>query len=320
MSSHTTASKRHPQKVPNLSQTGLRNLLKTGEKGETIEQQYVVTPTVANFILSKLNGTNRTLNDTHLASIVRDIKAGNWVEGTGSMVSFAKNGELVDGQHRLGAIVRSKTPLRLSFKFGISEDAKRVIDTGRKRTFADFITMTEGHDAKYKTERASVTRLVYGFLHDQHHPHGYTNNIVKPTQSDLYTIAEEFHEDIADAVQKALGPGHVQKVTVGSYAAFVYLLAAASDYGDYAQEFMGHLSTGANMEANNPIMVARNRLLTRDEYRSAKNKDRTIGLLVKTWNLWIRDKTVSAKMHSPDEVPKVIGLDKLGRHKLYRKK
>jgi hypothetical protein len=299
-----------------MSATSFKTLLKAGEKGETPERRVLCTSELASHILTNYNTANRSLNDAHLQSIVRDIKNGNWIDGTGTMVSFSKSGELIDGQHRLAAIAKAKKPLPLSFKFGLDEAAKRVIDTGRKRTYADLIAMTEGLDAKYKTERASVTRLLFGFLHDQERPHVYTNNN-KPTQSDLFGVSEEFGDAVAEAVSTTMGPGHVQRVVIGSYAAFVFLLAKHSEHGDRAEEFFHLLGSGANMDADNPIMVVRNRLLTRDEFRSQKTKDRTIGLLVKAWNLWVNGEKVSSKMHSPDHVLPVAGLQKLGKRKLY---
>lgn len=317
MSTTPSATKRKVRKAPTLSTAGLRTLIKTGAREETLEQRFVITPAVAKHILEKHNQSNRSLNENHISSLVRDIKNGHWIEGTGTMVSFAQNGQLIDGQHRLGAIVKSKTPLRLSLKFGLDESAQRVIDTGRKRTYSDFIAMTEGLDAKYKTERASVTRMLYGFLHDQAHPHSFTNNN-KPTQSDLYEVAVQFNDAITEAVTSTLGPGHVQKVVVGSYAAFVAVLANASDYSIHTSRFFELLGTGANLDADDPIMVVRNRLLTRDEFRNQKTKDRTIGLLIKCWNLWIQDEKTTNKMHNPDSLPKMVGLTKLGKHRLYK--
>lgn len=314
MATTTARPKRTP---PTLSTEGLKTLLKEGKQGETLERKFTVTPSMAKMILEKHNDQNRNINTTHLMSLVRDIRNGNWIEGTGTMISFSQNGQLIDGQHRLGAIAKAKTPLNLSFKFGLSDEAQRVIDTGRKRTYSDFIAMREGLDAKYKAERASVTRLLYGFLYDQERPHVYTNNN-KPTQSDLYKVSEEFGEEIMEAVSKILSSGHMHRVVIGSYAVFVYLLATHTTHADKADEFFELLATGANMSTDNPIMVTRNRLMTREDFRVQKNKDRTLGLLVKTWNMWVRGETTSPKMHNPEHMPPMEGLTKLGKRKLYR--
>ena len=304
-------------RVPSLSASTLKANLKAGENGELQEQRFVVSPIMAKQILDKHNHRNRSLNDAHLSSLVRDIKRGHWIESTGTMISFAQNGQLIDGQHRLAAIVKAKKPLALSLKFGLDERSQRVIDTGRKRTYSDFIAMTEGLDAKYKTERAAVTRLVYGFLHDQTNPHLYANNN-KPTQSDLYDVSAEFNQDISKAVSTVLGPGLVQKVVIGSFAAFVAVLAMHSDYSEHVGEFFHLLGTGANLEADDPIMVVRNRLMMRAEFRDQKEKDRTIGLLIKCWNLWIDGDSVTNKMHTPDALVPMVGLTRMGKHRLYR--
>lgn len=301
--------------VPQLSLSTLKDLLKAGEKGELMEQQFEVPPSTAQKILDGLNSSNRSINETHTRSLVRDINNDNWVAANGSMVSFDRNGKLLDGQHRLSAIVQSNQPLRLSIKFGMPENAKKVIDTGRKRTQQDYIRMTEGADAKYKAERASVARLIYGFIHDQERPASYCNNN-KPTQSDLSAILEEY-PDIMECVSSVYATGHVGKIVIQSYPAFVAFLANRTPNADKVPQFLDLLTSGANMPATHPIHVVRNRLLTREEFRYQRNKERTIGLLIRAWNMFVKGEMTSNKMHTPDALIPMDGLTHIGNHPLY---
>lgn len=305
-----------PKKAPVLTVTALKELIKLGQKGELLEQQFMVPPTVAKKILDGLNASNRSLNDVHSKSLSRDINNKNWIESTGAMVTFDAAGRLLDGQHRLNAISFSDVPLRLSLKFGLPEEAKKVIDTGRKRTQIDYIRMVEGQEAKYKAERSSVARLIYGFLKDPEHPYNYASNY-KPTQSDLIAISDEFGQGILDAVQSVYAPGHMGRIVIQSYPAFLGFLASYTPHADKVPQFFELLASGANMGADHPIMVCRNRLLTRDEFRVQKNKERTLGLLIRTWNLWVRGEKTSNKMHTPDALVRMEGLTTIGKHKIY---
>ena len=301
---------------PTLTASTLKSNLKSSSSRELLEQRFTVPPIMAKHILDNHNHRNRTLNEHHLSSLVRDIRKGNWIDGTGSMISFSKDGSLIDGQHRLAAIVAAKKPLKLSVKFGLEEAAQRVIDTGRKRTYSDFIAMSEGLDAPYKAERASVTRMLFGFLNDQDTPCLFAKHH-KPTQSDLIDVAREFSTDIAKSVSLVCGPGLVPKVVIGSHAALVAVLIRHSDYSAYAPEFFDLLGSGANLDSDDPIMIVRNRFMTKPEFRSSHMKDASIGLLIKCWNHWINGDQVSNKMHSPDKLVPMVGLTKLGTHKLY---
>lgn len=304
------------KQAPSLTATTLKSNLKSSASRELLEQRFTISPIMAKHILDKHNKRNRTLNEHHMSSIARDIKNGNWIDGTGSMISFAKDGSLMDGQHRLAAIVSAKRPLKLSVKFGLEKEAQRVIDTGRKRTYSDFIAMSEGMDSPYKAERASVTRMLFGFLNDPHTPCQYAKHH-KPTQSDLIDVAKEFREDIAKAVSLVCAPGLVTKITVGSHAAFAAVLMRHSEYSEYIEEFFDLLGTGANLDADDPIMVIRNRFMIRPDLRTATMKDASIGLLLKGWNHWINGDAVSNKMHSPDKLVQVVGLSKMGTHDVY---
>jgi hypothetical protein len=316
MATATPAPRYASKATPKLTQTALKTFLKMGEKGETLEQQYTVTPEIARFILEKLNPANRTINAAHVASLIRDINNKNWVASNGSMVSFDREGNLIDGQHRLTALAASSQPLRLSFKFGMPTESKKVIDTGRKRTYGDLLSMEEGKSAKYKFERSSVVRLIYGYMHDQNRPHGYTINN-KPTQSDLAAVHETFRETLDDSVKAACSGSHVWRIVIPSYVAFVHFLAKQTKHADKADEFLDLLAHGANMDKDHPIMVVRNRLMNRDEFRSQKNKDRTLGLLVKAFNHFVKGDKVSNKMHTPEHMVRMDGLTKLGDVAIY---
>lgn len=52
------------------------------------------------------NSNNRNLRGQVIASYARDMKSGAWVLN-GETVKIASNGQLLDGQHRLNAVVES---------------------------------------------------------------------------------------------------------------------------------------------------------------------------------------------------------------------
>lgn len=80
---------------------------------------------------------NRMVNERVVKSMVQDIKAGNWVLN-GEPIVFDENGILVDGHHRLMAVVDSNTPTAFLVVRGAerTKDGYALYDAGRNRTTA----------------------------------------------------------------------------------------------------------------------------------------------------------------------------------------
>ena len=87
-----------------------------------------------------------------------DMLAGLWSDDVADPIVFSKSGKLLNGQHRLHAIVNSG----LSFEFLVvtveSENGYKFIDTGHVRSFLDLI----GKDVKNKAELGSISKRIVG--------------------------------------------------------------------------------------------------------------------------------------------------------------
>lgn len=104
----------------------------------------VVTPEMASRWLEG-NTHNRNKREQLVHSYARDLEAGAW-GFNGETVKFAADGTLLDGQHRLMAIVRAKKPALLLVVSGLPRSAQKTIDTGAARKFADQLGM-DGENA-----------------------------------------------------------------------------------------------------------------------------------------------------------------------------
>lgn len=93
-----------------------------------------VTPEMAKEFL-KGNILNRTVSDSVVTQYASDMKANRW-SVTGSGISIAKDGRLLDGQHRLFAIIKADVPVELLVCSEI-ENNVATFDVGKKRTLRD---------------------------------------------------------------------------------------------------------------------------------------------------------------------------------------
>ena len=101
-----------------------------------------ITPERAKQYLEK-NTRNRTLRESKVAAYSRDMKNGDWMF-THQGIAFNCDGTLLDGQHRLAAIVDSGKTQRMLVTTGIQTDSQLVMDGHAKRTPGDAIGLARG--------------------------------------------------------------------------------------------------------------------------------------------------------------------------------
>ncbi len=94
-----------------------------------------VTPSMAARWLQG-NTHNRPLNEAHVNRLAREMKAGRW-RLTHQGLAFSAGGRLLDGQHRLWAIVMSDVTVSVRVFFNEPSDGIEDIDGGLTRSAAD---------------------------------------------------------------------------------------------------------------------------------------------------------------------------------------
>lgn len=86
------------------------------------------------------NTMNRNLNEHHVKRLRQLIADGDWWMN-GETVIFANDGTLLDGQHRLSAIVAAGVSVDVLVVRGIDHDAFRTLDGGRTRTTGEVLAI-----------------------------------------------------------------------------------------------------------------------------------------------------------------------------------
>lgn len=94
-----------------------------------------VSPEMAKQWLSKVK-VNRKMRIKYVDFLSEEIKKGRFIY-TGDPIRFDIEGYLIDGQHRLSAIIQSNIPVTLSVIEGLSPDSFYKIDTGISRSLSD---------------------------------------------------------------------------------------------------------------------------------------------------------------------------------------
>ena len=96
-----------------------------------------ITPKKAEMMWEN-NGQNRNLSDRHVERYKRDMTNGRW-GNNGETIKLSIAGEILDGQHRIKAVMESGVTVEMWVARGVEEDDACTIDSGRSRTAANVL-------------------------------------------------------------------------------------------------------------------------------------------------------------------------------------
>ena len=220
-------------------------------------KELTVTPAKATEWLEG-NVHNRNVRDSVVSRYARDMKAGAW-RLTHQGIAFDRPEErsdkvLVDGQHRLFAIIESDTPVRLMVSFGVPMDAQGVIDDNLQRTMVDTLKLAHDRHDVTNMHVAIVKRLLgqakHGRLSRQEIVEGLT----------LHQKAVDFA--ITAFSRKVRGITTAPVLTVVTRA---YYTVNRDQLARFAEALLGGVIDEKNGEQ--PILMLRNWLLEKAPIR-----------------------------------------------------
>lgn len=234
---------------------------------------YTITPELAQQWLEK-SSPNRRLNDNQVQRYARDMKAGNWALNA-ETIKFDIHNNLIDGQHRLWAVLISETPIQTFVAQNLPPETMDTVDTGRNRTFANVLQIGGTTNA---TVMSSAARLWYGYENEL-----LGGGTINPSHRDLQAVIEA-HPDLHDRVLDYSGSKNMRKLGQPGAVVFVYSGAYERD-PEKAKEWFEALSSGTGLAADNPAYLLRERLIAlRTETPGRRRAEETAAIAIKSWN------------------------------------
>lgn len=234
-----------------------------------------VTPEMAQRWLP-LNKRNRNLRVRAISMYAADMRAGNW-QITGEAIKFDRNGLVLDGQHRLLAIIESGMTVPMFVIRGLDPAAQDVMDTGLKRTASDALSL---NGFKHSSALAASSRLAINY------EAGYLKTAVTsffPAVTNAQVIEYVTkNPDVEYAVAHTNGMRSTVKANQSSLA-FSFLLINRID-GEQAHQFFADLHELRTAGAGDP----RHTLLRR--FALAKDRGEHLGpvteshYIFRAWN------------------------------------
>jgi len=102
-------------------------------------QTITLTPSKASELLKK-NTNNRNVKKQRIVLYVNDILNNNW-KLNGESIKVSRNGVILDGQHRLIAVIKANKAIETVLITDLEQDVLPTIDTGASRTGGDVLNL-----------------------------------------------------------------------------------------------------------------------------------------------------------------------------------
>ena len=243
----------------------------------SVAELRTITPSLAVEWLAK-NLNFRKKRQWWVADIARDITAGRYALN-GETIKFNERGELIDGQHRLSAVVLAGVPIQSYVVFGVRGES--TIDRGHSRLFSDELT-NMGH--KHVTVLAAVLRMVYRY--ERAGSAALLNKNVQQfgvaTTGELLEVLSR-HEKAAAAVCKVVNHQGIISQSILGFVTYMGVVRCPTA-ADIVDPFLEGITDGANLSTDDPLFHLRNRMLVNKSSKAKLSPVAVLATTIKAWN------------------------------------
>lgn len=263
-----------------------------------------ITPQTARVWLKHNNDNYRKIREGYVLQLADSMRRGEWII-TGDAIKFDRNGNLIDGQHRLLAVIESGVDIEAFVITQIENAAQEVMDSGRGRTLADRLRR---RGEKYYSELSSTLRL----LTLMKHAGTFREPWAQYTHLQMINLLEE-HPDIRDFYIKQ----DLKKIKypIGLGWALYYLFAQVDE--EDARVFFERLTTGLDLtDPADPILKLRELVIKFSQLPPGQRIEVFVvgALTIKAWNAWRRGQDVHqlrwrAGGRHREAYPRIEGLE-----------
>ncbi len=248
----------------------------------------IITPDRAKDYLSKMV-SNRPLNDRNLQAQINLINTGQFMN-TGESIKFSWEDKLIDGQHRLMAIIKTGKKQEMLVVRDLDPAAFAHIDTGRTRKTSDVLGI-EGITNPARI--GAMAKFIMSFQRGQ---------FVAAAKNDMRLAKRITHQDALEFVLKhkdslyesyLYGYNKNNKVTNGNLlSSFHYIFKAIHE--SQADDFCHKLATGLDINDKSPIYILRQHFQADLRAKRKMPSLQKMAFIIKAWNMFRTQKTVTS--------------------------
>lgn len=212
----------------------------------------LITPELAAEYLEK-NEKNRPLSEDRVRAYASDMRAGLW-HFDPNPISFDITGRLINGQHRLTAIIRSGVAIEMNVTTNAPKKSIEVIDKGKARTAGDTLRLD---GVLNSNNSAAIARRILAY----NEMPGLSLDGSKPirVQATPMQVIEfvranlEMIEDLVRRASHIYGQGTMKLLKVPEIAVLLHILSPR----DRAERFMLQVISGMGLNEATPEFALR---------------------------------------------------------------
>ena len=284
----------------------------TRSKGPKVEGTYMsslyrtqrvnVTPELATQWLETQEG-NRPIKQSVVEKYAMSMRDGEWAE-TGETIKFDIHEHLIDGQHRLFAVMEAELIIPFEVVWGLPTSARDRMDTGSIRSGSDVLGM---HGVSYPRAVFPALGILKSYLAGQL-PSIYYSGHHRISNAEAYDMFLRYPGIEHSATVTANIP-MLRRLIPRSYAAFLHYIFAQTS-AEANGTFWAKLVSGADLGRDDAVLHLRERLIANKSAMGRSKLDITtfLALSIKAWNGFRRGKPVYRIQYSPtkEQFPRAI--------------
>lgn len=255
----------------------------------------IVSPAMAKEYLER-KAVNRPVSDRAVDRYVRDMREENW-QSNGQPIIFSSEGNLLDGQHRCLAVIKSQRSVAMLVVRGVAPKAFVTMDSGRGRSLHDVLAI-EGY--KYGREIQSIVRIAMHYVVGLR----YTNSIL--TRADYEQFIQS-HPYIATVGEIVSDKGTVP-FSKGALGAVLFLGNENRAHDKEVSSFLQGFLSGEGLWKGDPRLTIREWLIARRRGPGTALTEELFGAFVRVWNPYATGKTLKIIRLEPKPTRKTLPI------------
>ena len=236
------------------------------------------------------NLSNRRVEKYHVNKLANAMTKGDW-SLNGQTITFNTEGALIDGQHRLMAVVQSGVAVPMAIVRGVKPNVITTIDTGKPRSLGDIMGM---HGFSSIGKFAGSIRLCIAYLDammTSKSVYSLPHSLRMVSHTDSFRFLVD-HPEIEDSV--AIGK-KVHQNQMGSHVAVpaAHWIISQRNDRSHVDDFFTLLGTGEGLPLASPIYALRSKMIRDRVARVQPIKGMLLLYIIRAWNAWASGQTLS---------------------------
>lgn len=237
------------------------------------------------------NTCNRNLRNKKIEGYAKAMTEGRW-RFNGEPMKVSETGRLLDGQHRLYAIIKSKTTQVVLVVFGLPDDVFSTIDGGIKRSPTD---VGRSGELRHPNKSMAGARRLHQWSRGE---------LDSSSSSDLdndacYRIAHDEHPHLQDSAEFV---STIKEVNCADGVLLHYLVSErmGAKEKEMVEEFLENIRDGYSLNPGDPVYAIR-KIMDKIGRSSVKTevgpyalvKNPFLRMLIEGWNCYVVGKTIT---------------------------